>query len=137
MSQVVKLRISLITVHVLEIATGEDEEAIQDGIEVFLNLIAGETRIGLDYESLVISSRFTNAYWESIPELSSQADKDQHGIWQQMIWDIEGEFEILDGMSAEEAAASISWELMFQHSFTEEQIEEPTQYFKVLNAAFE
>ena len=36
MAQTVKLRISLITVHVLEIATGEDEEAIQDGIEVFL-----------------------------------------------------------------------------------------------------
>ena len=37
-------------------------------------------------------------------------------------------------MSAEEAAASISWELIFQHDFTEEQIEEPTQYFKVLGA---
>jgi hypothetical protein len=69
-----------------------------------------------------------------MPDLSIQADQDQHGIWQQMIWEIEGEFRILDGMSAEEAAASISWELIFQHDFTEEQIEEPTQYFKVLGA---
>jgi hypothetical protein len=129
-----RLQIKLLSVHTLDISPEEDEEAIQDGIEVFLNLVAGETKIGLDYESLTISSTFTNAYWELMPDLSIQADQDQHGIWQQMIWEIEGEFRILDGMSAEEAAASISWELIFQHDFTEEQIEEPTQYFKVLGA---
>lgn len=129
-----RLHIKLLSVHTLDISPGEDEEAIQDGIEVFLNLIAGETKIGLDYESLKISATFTNAYWEFIPELLVRAQQDADGIWQQMIWDVEGEFGILDGMSAEEAAVSISWELIFEHSFTEEQIEEPIQYFKVLDA---
>ena len=134
MNQNIKLRISLVSVHVLKIADGEDEEAIQDGIKVFLNLRAGETKIGLDYESLKISSIFTNDYWDSIPELAVRAEQDDHGIWQQMIWEIEGDFSILDGMSAQDAAESISWELDFEHDFTEEQIEEPTQYFKVLDA---
>ena len=132
----VKLRISLVSVHVLIIADGEDEEAIQDGIEVFLNLPAGETKIGLDYESLKINLTFTNDYWESIPDIAVRAEQADYGIWQQIIWDIEGNFQILDGMSAQDAAESISWELIFEHQFTEEQIEEPTQYFKVLDAAF-
>ena len=132
----VKIRISLVSVHVLLIADGEDEEAIQDGIEVFLNLLAGETKIGLDYESLKISSTFTNDYWESIPEVAAWAQQDDHGIWQQIIWDVEGDFEILAGMSAQVAAESISWELIFEHQFTEEQVEEPAQYFKVLEASF-
>ena len=135
MNQSAKLRISLISVHVLQITAGEDEEAIQDGIEIFLNLRAGETKIGLDYESLKISSTFTNDYWESIPEIAVRAQEDDHGIWQQMIWEIEGNFELLDGMSAKVAAESISWELFFEHNFTDEQIEEPTQYFKVIDAA--
>lgn len=134
MNQNIKLRISLVSVHVLKIADGEDEEVIQDGIKVFLNILAGETKIGLDYESLKISSTFTNDYWDSIPELAVRAEQDDHGIWQQMIWDIEGDFSILDGMSAQDAAESISWELNFEHDFTDEQIEEPTQYFKVLDA---
>jgi hypothetical protein len=129
-----KLQIKLLSVHTLHILPGEDQEAIQDGIEVFLNLIAGETKIGLDYESLEISSTFTNAYWEFIPELLVRAQQDAQGIWQQMIWDVKGEFRIPDGMSAKVAAESISWELIFQHDFTDEQIEEPTQYFKVLDA---
>jgi len=129
-----KLHIKLLSVHTLDISPGEDEEAIQDGIEVFLNLIAGETKIGLDYESLEISSTFTNAYWDLIPELHVRAQQDAHGIWQQMIWDVSGEFRILDGMSAKVAAESVSWELIFQHDFTDEQIEEPSQYFKVLDA---
>jgi hypothetical protein len=134
----VKLRISLVSVHVLIIADGEDEEAIQAGIEVYLNLLAGETKIGLDYESLEISSEFTNDYWESIPDVAARADQDDHGIWQQMIWDIEGDFEILTGMSAQVAAESISWELIFEHQFTEQQVEDPAQvqYFKVLEASF-
>jgi hypothetical protein len=135
-NKLVKLRISLVSVHVLVIADGEDEEAIQDGIEVFLNLPAGETKIGLDYESLKIDSTFTNDYWESIPNLAILAKEADYGIWQQIIWNLEGSFEILDGMSAQEAAESISWELNFEHQFTEEQIEEPTQYFKVLDASF-
>ena len=135
MNQSAKLRISLVSVHVLQITAGEDEEAIQDGIEIFLNPIAGETKIGLHYESLKISSTFTNDYWESIPEIALRAQQDDHGIWQQMIWDIEGDFELLDGMSARVAAESISWELIFEHDFTDEQIEDPIQYFKVLDAA--
>jgi hypothetical protein len=47
---------------------------------------------------------------------------------------VKGEFRIPDGMSVKVAAESISWELIFQHDFTDEQIEEPTQYFKVLDA---
>ncbi len=129
-----KLQIKLLSVHTLDISPGEDEEAIQDGIEVFLNLVAGETKIGLVYESLTISSTFTNAYWEFIPELLVRAQQDTHGIWQQVIWDVKGEFTILDGMSAKVAAESISWELIFQHDFTDAQIEEPSQYFKVLDA---
>ncbi len=135
MNQSAKLRISLVSVHVLQITAGEDEEAIQDGIEIFLNPIAGETKIGLHYESLKISSTFTNDYWELIPEIALRAQQDDHGIWQQMIWDIEGDFELLDGMSARVAAESISWELIFEHVFTDEQIEDPIQYFKVLDAA--
>jgi len=137
MSKIVNLRISLVTVHVLEIAAGEDEEAIQGGIEVYLNLIAGETKIGLYYKSLQIDEAFTNDYWDSIPELDKLAQQDNHGIWQQMIWNIEGKFKILDGMSALEAAESISWELIFEHEFTEDQLEMPSQYFKVLDAAFQ
>ncbi len=129
-----RLQIKLLSVHTLHISPGEDEEAIQDGIETFLNLVAGETKIGLDYESLEISSIFTNAYWEFLPELLVRAQQDTHGIWRQMIWDIRGELKIPDGMSAKVAAESISWELIFQHDFTDEQIEEPTQYFNVLEA---
>jgi hypothetical protein len=134
-NQNVRLRISLLSVHVLQIAAGEDEEAIQDGIEIFLNPIAGETRLGLDYESLQISSEFTNDFWEQLPEVAKLAQQDNHGIWQQMIWEIEGNFEIHQGMSAEIAANSIGWELSFEHAFTEEQLEEPIQYFKVITAS--
>jgi hypothetical protein len=136
MNQSAKLRITLVSVHVLNITAGEDEEAIQAGIEVFLNPIAGETKIGLSYESLDIGSTFTNDYWDSIPEVATWADQDDHGIWQQMIWEIEGDFELLDGMSAKVAAESIAWELIFEHDFTDEQLEDPIQYFKVLDAAF-
>ena len=132
----VKLQISLLTVHVLEIATGEDEDAIQNGIEVFLNLLAGESKVGLDKYSLDIDSSYTNDYWDLIPELDLLAEQDEHGIWQQMIWQVKGNFEILPGMSAQVAAESISWELIFEHEFSEEQVEVPNQYFKVLNAAF-
>ena len=132
----VQLQISLLTVHVLEIATGEDEDAIQNGIEVFLNLLAGESKVGLDKNSLDIDSSYTNDYWDLIPELDLLAEQDEHGIWQQMIWQVKGNFEILPGMSAQVAAESISWELIFEHEFSEEQIEETNQYFKVLNAAF-
>lgn len=135
-SQNVSLKISLVSVHLLVITDGEDEEAIQDRIEVYLNLLAGETKIGLDYESLNISSTFTNDYWESIPEIAIRAQQDDHGIWQQMIWDIEGNFVIFEGMSAQVAAESISWELNFEHEFTEKQMEEPSQFFKVLEASF-
>ncbi len=134
-NQNVRLRISLLSVHVLRMADGEDEEAIQDGIEIFLNPIAGETRIGLDYESLQISSEFTNDFWGQVPEIAKLAQQDNHGIWQQMIWDIEGNFEILQGMSPEIAANSICWELNFEHDFTDEQLEEPIQYFKVITAS--
>lgn len=135
-SKNVKLKISLVSVHVLVITDGEDEEAIQDGIEIYLNLLAGETKIGLDYESLNISSTFTNDYWASMPDIALRAQQADYGIWQQMIWDIEGNFEIFEGMAAQVAAESISWELNFEHEFTEEQIEEPIQYFKVLEASF-
>jgi hypothetical protein len=131
----VRLKISLVSVHVLVITDGEDEQAIQEGIEVYLNLLAGETKIGLDYESLNISSTFTNDYWESIPDIALLADQDDYGIWQQVIWDIEGNFEIFEGMSAQVAAESISWELNLEHEFTEEQIEVPSQFFKVLEAS--
>lgn len=99
-SKSVKLKISLVSVHVFEITEGEDEETILDGIEVYLNLIAGETKIGLDKESLDISSTFTNDYWESIPDIALRAQQADYGVWQQMIWDIEGNFEIFEGMSA-------------------------------------
>lgn len=135
-TKTVRLRILLVSVHVLVITDGEDKEAIQGGIEVYLNLLAGETKIGLDKESLNINSTFTNDYWESIPDIALRAEQDDYGIWQQMIWDIEGNFEIFEGMSAQDAAESISWELNFEHEFTEEQIEEPYQFFKVLEASF-
>ena len=136
-SKSVKLKISLVSVHVFEITEGEDEETILDGIEVYLNLIAGETKIGFDKESLDISSTFTNDYWESIPDIALRAQQADYGVWQQMIWDIEGNFEIFEGMSAQTVAESISWELFFEHEFTEEQIEDSSvQFFRVLDASF-
>jgi hypothetical protein len=135
-SKTVKLKISLVSVHVLVIADGEDEEIIQDGIEVYLNLIAGETKVSFDYKSLDISSTYTNDYWESIPDIALLAQQAEYGIWQQMIWDIEVNLDISEEMSAQDAAESISWELNFEHDFSEEQIEEPSQYFKVLDASF-
>lgn len=133
----VKLRILLVSVHVFEITDGEDEETILDGIEVYLDLIAGETKIGIDKESLDINSTFTNDYWESIPDIALRAQQADYGIWQQMIWDIEGNFEIFEGMSAQVAAESISWDLYFEHEFTEDQIEDSSvQFFKVLEASF-
>jgi len=133
----VRLKISLVSVHVLEITDGEDEEAILNGIEVYLNLLAGETKIGLDYESLDISSTFTNDYWESIPDIALLADQADYGIWQQVIWDVEGNFEIFEGMSAQVAAESISWEINLEHEFTEEQIEGSfVSFFKVLEASY-
>lgn len=132
----VQLQISLLTVHVLKVTAGEDETVILNGIEVFLNLLSGESKVGLDKHSLDINSSYTNDYWDLIPELNLLAEQDEDGIWQQMIWQIKGNFEILPEMSAQVAAESISWELIFEHEFTEDQIEEPNQYFKVLNAAF-
>lgn len=132
----VELRIYLLTIHVCYPAEYIDRSSLQENIDVLLNPIAGETSIGLDYRSLVISSEFTSDFWDHVPELASRANEDVAGIWQQMIWEVEGEFEIPAGMSSIEAASSISWNLEFQYEFSDEEIEIGSYFFHILSSDF-
>ncbi len=131
-----RMKVSLLTVHVLEISADEDEDEIQDGIEVFLELLAGETRIGLNFDSLLIDSTFTDSYWDSIPHILELAEKSDYGIWQQMIWNVEGDFEVPNGVSAETAAQSIGWNLDFDHDFDENQLNVSVQFHHLLSAEY-
>lgn len=130
------LSISLLTVHVLDIPDKSREEEIQDDIAVFLNPVASQTSIGLDYDSLAISSQYTNDFWELMPDVLVRANEASSGIWQQTIWKISGPFIVPDEMTAEQAAQSIEWELYLEHKFDDEDIELTSYYWKVISAYF-
>lgn len=130
------LSISLLTVHVLDIPDKSREEEIQDDIAVFLNPVASQTSIGLDYDSLAISSQYTNDFWELMPDVLVRANEVSSGIWQQTIWKISGEFIVPDEMAAEQAAQSIEWELYLEHKFDDEDVELTSYYWKVISAHF-
>jgi hypothetical protein len=130
------LSISLLTVHVLDIPDKSREEEIQDDIAVFLSPVASQTPIGLDYDSLAISSQYTNDFWELIPDVLVRANEASSGIWQQTIWKISGAFIVPDEMAAEQAAQSIEWELYLEHKFDDEDVELTSYYWKVISAHF-
>jgi len=130
------LSISLLTVHVLDIPDKSREEEIQDDIAVFLTPVASQTSIGLDYDSLAISSQYTNDFWELMPDVLVRANEASSGIWQQTIWKISGAFIVPDEMAAEQAAQSIEWELYLEHKFDDEDVELTSYYWKVISAHF-
>ena len=130
------LSISLLTVHVLDIPDKSREEEIQDDIAVFLSPVASQTPIGLDYDSLAISSQYTNDFWELMPDVLVRANEASSGIWQQTIWKISGAFIVPDEMAAEQAAQSIEWELYLEHKFDDEDVELTSYYWKVISAHF-
>lgn len=129
----ISLKISLLTVHVLEIAESQDQDLIQDGIEVFLSPIAQQTAIGLVHDSLRISSSQTNDYWDKIPELLEMAEKDKSGIWQQTLWQVQGDYLIPKGMAFGKAAESISWEIYIEHEFADDLVSMSRYYWHLIS----
>lgn len=130
------LSLSLLTVHVLNIADESREDEIQDQIDLFLNPVASQTSIGLDYDSLAISSQQTTDFWELMPDVLEHVNEATSGIWQQTIWKISGDFIVPDEMTAVQAAQSIQWELYLEHKFDDDDVELSSYYWKVVSAHF-
>lgn len=129
-----QLRIELVSVHVLRIGKNEDEELIQDGVEVTLQIPPWSGPVGLrdwDYNAESIE---TNEYWGEFPEIMEIAMKENSGIWQQIFWKVEGVFLIPADLTFLEAANRILFSLEINHNFSEEQLEiDDAQYIKVLS----
>ena len=87
------LKITLLTVGVLEIADDVNEEEALEDVEFFCE--PGEDAI-IDYDpnSLIASWRMTNDFWHLVPDLERECDADEERIWQQIIWQLEGDFVI-------------------------------------------
>ena len=105
-----QLRIKLMTIGVL---SAPSEEALDSALENQLEFFVSE---GKDSEIVVgpdldYRYQYTNEYWNLVPELEVECDLDADRVWQQVIWTIEGEFEIPAGMSPIEAVSKVGWEL--------------------------
>ena len=74
---------------------------------------------------------YTNDYWYLVPELESECDNDPDRVWQQIIWEFEGEFEIEKAEVLEEAIQSIGWELSLGHDYHEVGLDE--NYWRIVS----
>jgi hypothetical protein len=129
-----QLRIELVSVHVLRIGIDEDEELIQDGVEVTLQIPPWSGPVGLKDWDFKADSIETNDYWEEFPKVMEIALKENSGIWQQMFWKVEGSFLIPSDLTILQAANQILFRLDINHNFSDEQLEiDDDQYIKVLS----
>jgi len=117
------LRIKLMTIGVL---SAPSEEALDSALENQLEFFVAPgkdseipTSADLDYEY-----QYTNEYWNLVPELEVECDLDADRVWQQVIWTIEGEFEIPAGMSPVEAVSKVGWELSIEDNDNEVELDE-------------
>jgi hypothetical protein len=94
-----KLKITLLTIGILEIDEGVDEDTALEDLEFFCE--PGEdTTIDYDPMSLLASWSMTNDFWNLVPDLERECDADEERIWQQIIWEIEGDFVIPFGQNS-------------------------------------
>jgi hypothetical protein len=133
----VDLKIELLSVHVLHINEDEDEDEIQDGIEVTLQCPPWSGPIGIkNWVNLDITSLETNEYWDRFPELIEIGTAEDSGIWQQILWEIEGTFIIPEGMPISEAVERLLFDLDIYHDFSEDQVHvDDVRYFQILSAS--
>jgi hypothetical protein len=103
------LHINLLTVGVVSIPKEMNKNEVLNKMEFFIS--PGEDS-GLNF-TLDSGSHysFTNDYWKLIPDLEKRCDSDQENIWQQIIWEFDGEFEVPLGMAVLEVVKKIGWEL--------------------------
>ena len=118
-----QLRIKLMTIGVL---SAPSEEALDSALENQLEFFVAPGKDSeipaspdLDYEF-----QYTNEYWNLVPELEVECDLDADRVWQQVIWTIEGEFEIPAGMSPIEAVSKVGWELSIEDNDDEVELDE-------------
>ena len=93
------LKITLLTIGILEIGEGVDEDAVFKDLEFFCEP-GDDATIGYDPNSLLASWRMTNDFWNLVPDLEQQCDADEERIWQQIIWEIKGDFVIPQGQGS-------------------------------------
>jgi len=118
-----QLRIKLMTIGVL---SAPSEEALDSALENQLEFFVAP---GKDSEipsstDLDYGYQYTNEYWNLVPELEVECDLDADRVWQQVIWTIEGEFEIPAGMSTIEAVSKVGWELSIEDNDDEVELDE-------------
>ena len=118
-----QLRIKLMTIGVL---SAPSEEALDSALENQLEFFVSP---GKDSEipsspDLDYGYQYTNEYWNLVPELEVECDLDADRVWQQVIWTIEGEFEIPAGMSPSEAVSKVGWELSIEDNDDEVELDE-------------
>lgn len=118
-----QLRIKLMTIGVL---SAPSEEALDSALENQLEFFVAPGKdseipssADLDYEY-----QYTNEYWNLVPELEVECELDADRVWQQVIWTIEGEFEIPAGMSPSEAVSKVGWELSIEDNDDEVELDE-------------
>ena len=117
------LRIKLMTIGVL---SAPSEEALDSALENQLEFFVSP---GKDSEIMVSPDldygyQYTNEYWNLVPELEVECDSDADRVWQQVIWSIEGDFEIPAGMSPIEAVSKVGWELSIENNDDEVELDE-------------
>lgn len=109
------LKIRLLAIGVLSAPSDEAlDSALDNELEFFMSPEEdSKIRCGpdMDYEH-----HYTNEYWHLVPELEEACDLDADRVWQQIIWTIEGDFEIPDGMSPNEAVSQMGWELSIENN---------------------
>ena len=118
-----QLRIKLMTIGVLSAPSEEAlDSALQNQLEFFV--APGKDSEIPSSPDLDYGYQYTNEYWNLVPELEVECDLDADRVWQQVIWTIEGEFEIPAGMSPSEAVSKVGWELSIEDNDDEVELDE-------------
>lgn len=53
-----------------------------------------DSQMEYQHDTLSISYEYTNKYWDLVPDLEKLCDQDDNNIWQQIVWEFEGDFNI-------------------------------------------
>ena len=117
------LRIKLMTIGVLSAPSEEAlDSALNNQLEFFVSPGKdSEIQVSPDLD---YGYQYTNEYWNLVPELEVECDLDADRVWQQVIWSIEGDFEIPAGMSPIEAVSKVGWELSIEDNDDEVELDE-------------
>jgi hypothetical protein len=127
------LKITLLTIGILEIDDGIDENAALEDLEFFYE--PGEdATIDYDPKSLLASWSMTNDFWNLVPDLERECDADEERIWQQIIWEIEGDFIIPLGQSSliDFITSSLGCNLWIETQFEVDLVE---YHFKIISVS--